>query len=372
LLSETQIERVAECQPLRELFVWEGVDFWLSIWPRLRKLFGDYLKEILEKTILANEACLKLQPDALLLSMAANAMPKAVCHVFRKYQTPSFVSKHGEMGVKETTVDAFQDVAGVDVSLCWSLWEQGLIQQFARTYHYEPGQMQTLVVGSPFMEDLLTRCLPRKKIRSLLGYSAEEKVVLYLPISLNGNEWYLSYYSLSDVGYFNQGRQLLEQLLALDGWSVLLKEKFNGTSPLADWVGVRNEARLRVIQEPSFRELIHLADVLVFDCPSTTLIQGLMGKARIYIVDHPIFRWRPGVRAHLEKIGVHFCTLQTLKTTIRADEARGCCRHLKSRTWEDLRPMFEFSPEESAARRGVRLMETFLDERKKKMRSSSF
>ncbi|MGH3050039.1 MAG: hypothetical protein ACRDLK_07765, partial [Gaiellaceae bacterium] len=72
-----------------------------------------------------------------------------------------------------------------------------------------------------------------------------------------------------------------------------------------------------------FVDAIHLADAVVLDLPSTTLVQALHGSARIYVVRNPITAWEPGVIEHLEAHGVRFAAVSELPRVLREDLAAG-------------------------------------------------
>lgn len=72
---------------------------------------------------------------------------------------------------------------------------------------------------------------------------------------------------------------------------------------LEAWASRRGEP-ITFIRDVGFAELIHLADELVLDFPSTTLVQALCGSSRITVVRHPVTAWEPGVLEHLAAHGI--------------------------------------------------------------------
>jgi len=308
---------------LRRELVWDDVDWWPALAPRLRALVEHGLPQALGEYAAARDAVDALAPDALLTSMAALAPQKAVCAAARRAGVPTIVSRHGEVGTRDSPMPAYQDVDAVDWALCWGSWEAAWVERHAGS------KTQTVVVGSPYVEQSTARAPARAAIRRRLAVAPESRCALYVPTALAGNWWYEGRHVPLDRDYIRQGGEIIDTLLASELDDVLVKElPTDGPSPLeARSRPSRPGPRLRFIGAPPFSGLIHLANAVVLDAPSTALVQALFGSARIYIVDYPLYQWEPGVAEHLTSCGVVLCPAEALGDRLAEDRVRGIIDH---------------------------------------------
>ena len=310
---------IEESRQIRELFVRDGVDGWDAMAPRLRAFVERGTSDVLSVFRSAQKAIDPIEPDAVLMSMASEAREKTICHAARLRGIPSVVSRHGELGNREFPIAVYQDVDAVDWCLAWGEWEAAWTAKYGRV------GIRTAVVGSPMIEAGIEAAPARDQVRRRLGYDPDDRIVLYVPTSLSGNHWYASYRTPPDNVYFRQGLQIVQSMLDLEGWKVAIKvHPVDPSLPFDVWLrGADLAERVSVFGEPPYRELVHLADAIVIDFPSTTLIQAMAGSARIYLVDNDLFRWEPGVAEELEALEVTLCGAGGVGGSIRADIAAG-------------------------------------------------
>jgi hypothetical protein len=301
-------------EEIRAHFVAGGVDLWPAVAPTLRLLIERDVPLALAQYAAAEAALRRLRPAALLTSGAVDAREKAICDAARQAGVPTIVSRHGECGTRHVEMVVHQDVASVDWALTWGRWEADW------TARHAPRPVRTVVVGAPMIETAAARAPERAAIRRALGVRESDSVALYVPTALSGNDWYGGYRAPTDSSYFRQQTEIMRALVAQPALRLIVKE--HGAvhdSPLARWCAAFAPAgRASVIREPDFASLIHLADLVVLDAPSTTLAFALFGSAPIYIVDHPVYRWEPGVIEHLTAHGVAFTTSGELAARLRA------------------------------------------------------
>ena len=310
---------IEESRPIRDLFVWDGADAWDAMAPRLRAFVERGTSDVLSVFRSAQKAIDLIEPDAVLMSMASEAREKTICHAVRLRGIPSVVSRHGELGNREFPIATYQDVDSVDWCLAWGEWEAAWTTKYGRE------GIRTAVVGSPMIEAGIDAAPVRDQIRRRLGYDPADRIVLYVPASLSGNHWYASYRTPPDNIYFRQGLQIVQSMLGLEDWKVAIKEHTVEPSlPFEVWLRSRDLAeRVSAFREPPYRELVHFADAIVIDFPSTTLIQAMAGSARIYLVDSDLFRWEPGVVEELEALEITLCEAGGVGDSIRADIVAG-------------------------------------------------
>ena len=325
---------------LARLFQLDG----LSIWPPARR----YLERVLRRDVYvglqahaaARHVLEVLQPSALLMSIALEARERAICDAARTAGVVTIVSRHGELGMRDVPIVAFQDLDIVDAALCWGEWEAGLSRR------YSDGRVATDVVGSPLIEAAAASAPARERVRARLKIRSDERVVLYVPAALSGNYWYASHRSPLDTIYFDHQVDVLRALLAVDNWQIVIKEHPGiRESPIERWCQRFAPERALVVGG-NFAELIHLADAVLLDIPSTTMPLALFGSAAIYVIDHPVAKWEPGVREHLAAHGVSFLEPGDIAARLRADDPRGPRAHAR----ESSAPLVADGPGTAAAR----------------------
>ncbi|MDA2933998.1 hypothetical protein MYX82_06610 [Acidobacteria bacterium AH-259-D05] len=309
---------------IRDLFCWEGHDPWPAVAPRLRRLVEQGLAEVLNHYAAAQDALTELQPDVVLMSVASFAWQKAICHAARQARIPSIVSRHGEAGSRHMPMLAHQDIESVDWVLCWGRFECDWSQRYGNP------DLRTAVVGAPMIETTVNAAPSKSTVRRQLGFDRADRIALYVPSCICDNHWYIGHHSPNDNSYFRQQKRIVETLMTLFGWRVVIKEHPGvSESPLERWWDRFDRGkRPVVIRYPGFGQLIYLADVVVLDIPSTTLVQALHGSARIYVVDHPVFCWQPGVVEQFGIAGIVLCSnVVELAERMKADLAAGLLYH---------------------------------------------
>jgi hypothetical protein len=308
---------IEQNRAIRSMLAADGLDLWPAFAPRLRTLVERDLLPAIAEYRAARAQLESERPAAFLTSMAAFPREKGVCTAARQAGIPTIVSRHGELGMRDVPIVAYQDVEVVDWALCWGRWEAEWIARHARR------RVETVVVGSPHVEEAVALAPGRPEMRRRLGVESDALVGLYVPTNLSGDEWYASRRAPPDSSYFRHQTSVIRSLLTVTGLSVVVKEpRAVGGSPLDRWCRAFADS-VRVIDEPDFGQLVHLADVVVIDLPSTTLVQALFGSARIYVVDHPVLKWETGVVEHLARHGVVFCSAQDVGDRIEQDARAG-------------------------------------------------
>jgi hypothetical protein len=338
--SATRTTAWQDDRELARLFELDG----LSIWPPAQR----YLERVLRHDVYlglqahaaAREVLEMLRPSALLMSIASEARERAICDAATEAGVLTIVSRHGEMGLRDVPMVALQDLDSIDRALCWGEWEARL------TRRYSGGRVSTDVVGSPLIEAAVAAAPTREQVRARLRIEVNERVVLYVPTAMSGNEWYASHRAPLDTSYFDHQVDVVRTLVTLDNWQIVIKEHpgIHG-SPIGSWCQ-RFAPRRAVIVGGNFAELIHLADAVLLDIPSTTMPLALFGSAAVYVVDHPVAKWEPGVREHLAAHGVTFLEPRDIAARLPADDPKGP----RTYTRESSAPLVADGPGTAASR----------------------
>jgi hypothetical protein len=302
---------------LARLFELEG----LSIWPPARRYLERVVRHDVHVGLRAHAAAQSvlesLRPNAVLTSIASYARERAICDAARQAGVLSIVSRHGEFGMRDVPIVAVEDLEIVDRALCWGEWEAQL------THRYGGARVATDVVGSPLIEAAAAAAPARRPVRASLGIGSEDRVVLYVPTNLSGNHWYASGRSPTDTVYFSHQIDVVRALLTLSGWRIMIKEHPSIIeSAISGWCQRFASERVAVVGG-NFADFVHLADAVLLDIPSTTMPLALRGSAAVYVINHPIAKWEPGVREHLEGHGIAFLEPGDIAARLSADDPKG-------------------------------------------------
>jgi hypothetical protein len=288
---------------VREAFEYEGIDLWPAVAPFVRRVVEHGFPLSVRRYEEGRAVVREFAPDVVLTSMASYGSQRAACAAASAEGVPVAVVRHGELGIRDVPMTIREDVDVVDWALCWGDWERRWIERYARR------TVGTKVVGAPMIEEAVRRPLSRSRARRQVGLAESDRVALFVPTNYSRNHWYGGWRLPTDGVYYREQTEVLGALLGLEGLRVVIKEHpASQHSALERWA--EREAapgRVQVVRTPPFARLVHLADAVVIDAPSTTLVEALLGSAKIVVVDNPVFHWEPGVREHLVRHGVAVC-----------------------------------------------------------------
>ncbi len=304
---------------IRELAVVEDIDLWPLLEPRLRTWLRRTVPRIIQDYKNALRVIRELRPDVVLTSMGHAPRQKAIGWAARERGIPPVISRHGEQFMRAYPRFVNGDPETVDWFLCWGRWEEKWL------YRYKRREIHPLIVGSPMIEEGARHSPSRARARRKAGLPRRAKIALYVPTLFSGNEFYMGDRQANDSDYFRDGKMILRALLGLEGWRVAVKEHPNQWDSIWEsWRQTLPEARrMTVIRSLRFIDCLHLADLVVLDAPSTTLVQALLGSSYVYIADHPIYQWEPGVLDYFHKHGITVCRVDELAGRLRSDELAG-------------------------------------------------
>lgn len=329
---------------LRALFTLADIDLLPAAEPRLRRILEHELPSSAAVFLGAQAELRGRSPEVLLGSVFASARAKAIAAAARERGVPIAVSRHGELGMRDVLLAPHQDLDAVDLALCWGAFEEA----FVARHRLRP--VRTTVVGAPSMELEESSALARSEIRARLGIGESERVVLFVANDVSGDEWVSGHRQPPDSDYVRHQRAVLAALVETHMLPVVKPHPAPHDGALEAWA---QEAipRVRIVREHTFAELVHLADAVLLDFPSTSMVQALRGSARIYVIDHPLSIWEPGVRDHLMTHGVVFVEVADLGQRVRADAEAG---ELRPTTYsQEAREPFTASGPGSAASRAA-------------------
>jgi hypothetical protein len=307
---------VAADPRVRTPFAAGDVDLWALAAPRLEGLVRRGLPRTAVVQREARAAVRASGARAVLASVAAYPDQKAALEGAAAEGAATVVTRHGEVGLYDNPTVALEDVDTVGWALAWGEREAAWVARASRA------GTRPVVTGSPFLEREASRALSRRAGRRRLGVARDEALVLFVPTGFNGNLWHAPGRIPLDTAYLRHLHDVLVSLAALRGCRVALKAPPGEQGrPLID--AIASGPDVQVLRAPPFGRLVHLADAVVIDTPSTAFAQALGGSARIYLSGTAVTRWAPGVAEELEAESIAVTAGAAVARRVAADLAAG-------------------------------------------------
>lgn len=266
----------------REFFTRGNIDFFLLMEERLQ-----YLIERLTPTCLNayNETARLLEKrkiEAVLTATFTTCVDHSIALAARNIGVPVICWQHGGYGYHEHQTTMHYDSMSSDFHLTWG---DVVVNRYAETAKQYGTQL--IPVGSILIDDLLHRKHQNKAKRSI-KLDSKKKVVLYATTNYYQNRSYLSFDPPTSDNYLWQTQQAILNIIGCHNeYNVVVKlhpskiYRDNPMRSLAKEKGFKNF--LFIKSEFQYTDLLILADVLVLDFPSTTLLQSLTTSKPLFV-----------------------------------------------------------------------------------------
>lgn len=263
---------------LRKFFIWKKVDFF--------PLFEDRVQFLVEKLSLAclsvytqvKEWIRKNKIRILFTHSLYTNLRKAAAKAAKDSGIPVFLWQHGAYGYLEQLMVPYNDFLGPDIVFVFG---SGVVKKYKKNAkHYG---VKLLPVGSPSLEKCL-KAPNTKKIQS----SMSKKILLYVTTNYYQNSFYVySPPTFSDNYFWLTQRSILEALAKHQQHSVLIKLHPSIRSRLPPLIKYATEKKIKnckfIVDEYKFVDLLPLADLIVIDFPTTTLLEALTTSKPVFV-----------------------------------------------------------------------------------------
>lgn len=287
-------ETVLSLSEIKDLWNWKGCDYWAIAQPRLERIFDVCLPDALKYSTWSEKIFQEIQPDVLLASNLVDIRSHTIANSARRQGIPILVSPHGCIGNAHIPIILFQNEPA-NGYLCFG---EGTAKYFKR---YSQGSPWTTVSGAPMIEHATQKAPSRRSIRRALKLNPDRAVILYLITAMTGNHRYISYQQPSDSDYFGIQRRITSVLGSHSEYQVVIKNHpASPYFPLKTWILREKWSHIKTLSEPPFSELLNLADTVIIDTPTTTLLQALQRECSIYVFNN-CFRWEPNTIQALQQ-----------------------------------------------------------------------
>lgn len=279
-------------QGFRRFLVWEGVDAFSTVASRFRHVFTDLLVKAAELNLQVRAMFEKMNIRVLLMSQVALYWQRTVSAAAKDCGVRVVNMQHGMVGERLCPIVYYTECEGVDDLLTYGTG----MQDFCRR-HYSHAAVP-LPTGSPALDLLEGSVGSRNPDRVLrrLGLAQRKKTVVYCPTSSTGNKFYVAYsYPKSDSRYFSIQRRIVETFRDYPSLQFVVKQHVGMPRgfPLGDLIRDLWMENCRVVvEEPSFVDLLAVADLVILDSPTTTFLETLALKKPVLVFNN-WYQWEP-------------------------------------------------------------------------------
>lgn len=306
----------------RRFLLWEGMDAFPTVESRLRHVFTDLLVKAAELNLQARALFAQSHVQAVVMSQVALYWQRAVCAAAKDCGLRVVNLQHGMAGERLCPIVYYTECEGIDDFLTYGTG----MEDFCRR-HYSRAAIP-LPTGSPALDQLQASAGSRKPDRMLrrLRLAQGKKIVVYCPTSSMGNKSYVTYsYPKSDSRYFSIQRRIVETFRDYPSLQFVVKQHVGMPRgfPLADLIqDLRMDNCRVVVEEPSFVDLLAVADLVILDSPTMTFLETL-AMGRPVLVFNDWFRWEPEALELLKRSAVYSDNLDEFIGILRGYLATG-------------------------------------------------
>jgi hypothetical protein len=266
---------------LRELFVWEHIDFFPVLEEKL-KFFVERIATGCLMTYHEAEKIIKKKGiTALLTSSFPFGFDSSFSQAAHNLKIPVISWQHGGSGAFYHPIVNYLDLMSPDIYLTFG---QGIIKdQLIDAHKFDT----TLVaLGSPALEIYY-----KENFNSEV--KADKQTVLYITSHLNQNKTYISANPPhSDNLFWLTQKAIIDLLGKHDSYDIIIKlhPSLEYREPILRYLRDSDFQNIRTVKtETPLRELLKSSDIIILDLPTTTLAQSLTTKKPVFVLTKHLF-----------------------------------------------------------------------------------
>lgn len=265
-----------------KFFIWGNVDFFPVLEERLRFLIKRLTPTCLNAYEETAETIKNRKVKALLAPNFVSCTSRSASQAARNSNIPVITWQHGSYGYMNYPMAIYNDLMSSDVHFVFG-------EEVVNKYTKVARRLGTRLVatGSPPLETLFQMPTPNK-VKKIVKLTQGKKVVLYAATNFYQNNLYISFpppYSDNEIWYTQ--RTILDVLAKHNDYATIVKTHPNPIyrdSPMRLYSKENKFENCQFVRaEYAFTDLLPIADLLVIDIPSTTLLQALTTSKPIFV-----------------------------------------------------------------------------------------
>jgi len=261
-----------------KLLVWNGIDFLPVLEERIRYVIEQLAPVCLSAYQKSSQIIRDRGIKAILASTLSTCIGHTVSKAAQNARIPVITWQHGAYGAAPNPMLTYNDLMSSDVYFTFGV---GVVKQFT-----EPAKRwgtSLLPIGSA----LLDRSLKMAQSQNTTKLQPRKKNVLYTTTNYYQNNYYVHlppYFS--DNRFWRVQSAILDVLSKNNDYDIIVKCHPNPIyrePPLNLYAQEKGFRNCRFLKDESFTELLQMAEIIIIDWPSTTLLQALTTSKPIFV-----------------------------------------------------------------------------------------
>jgi hypothetical protein len=276
--ADCLLQGLSADKEFRNLFIQNNVDFFPLAEERLRFLIERTVPACLKAYSFTSEMLKRRRIKAMLASTFITPTVHSAATAAHNNDIPVVSWQHGNYGQFDHPIIVYNDIMEPDTHFVFG-------EGVAEKYKGQAKKHKTRIIpmGSTSL-DSLRDAKPKAPIAKPQG----KKTVLYVTTNFYQNNLYTSFYPpFSDNLFWRTQKAILDTLAKHEDYAVIVKTYENPIymeTPLRAYAKEMGFGNCRFVRDECwFTDLLPLADVIVIDFPSTTLLESLTTSKPIFV-----------------------------------------------------------------------------------------
>lgn len=274
---ETAWNEIQGSQNFLNFFVYDNIDFFPIIKDRIQFLVEKLTTACIITAQDTEELIKERKIKALISSKIVYCLEHSAARVAHNRGIPVITWQHGAYGATHHPIVNYMDLISSDFHFVFG---NGVREQY-----FQPAKLygtELVPIGSASLDKLKIRFSKRKHTLN------SKKIVLYITSNLYQNNPYISTYPpFSDNLFWETQKAIIDILGKHNEYSIIMKlhpSSFYKDPEICSYVNDKPFKNFQFIKtEKSTIELLSLADIIVGDFPSTTLLQSLTTTKPVFV-----------------------------------------------------------------------------------------
>ena len=279
--------RLEESDSFRKSFKEKNIDFY----PLLKDKIGLFFKAIVPASLFAwhrtSELIKKKQLKGVLFSINPTAVSKSIARAAQQSGIPVIGWQHGDTNYKPTPSVVLNDLLVCDLFLSWGEGASRNRREVARELTLERNQKN---VGSASLDRLASLPAPDCfKVLKKIGIKHISRPIIVYATTMYylSNTYNFAYPPWSDNNIYSTQKKIIKQLAALKGTKIikLHPTPFYALPVLDEYCQSFAQQNVWTVRNAiDASSLFSVADAIIIDAPSTTLLQAIACKKPVFCI----------------------------------------------------------------------------------------
>lgn len=264
-----------------------NIDFFPLIKEKLKIFFDETVPSCLSAYEKTKKLVKRKNIKAVLYSINPTAVSKSIAHAAQKMGVPVIGWQHGDLNYKPTQAMVLNDLLVCDLFLSWG---KGSDENRNITASELSLSRKTIIVGSSGLDKILSLKPDRKEVLKKIGINnIVHPIIVYASTMYYlSNNYNLSYPPWSDNLFYKEQKKIIDRLADLNGTKIikLHPSSFYAVPELDEYCHSYKKNNVWPVRRKITAPLLFsVADIIIIDAPSTTILQAIASKKPVFCLD---------------------------------------------------------------------------------------